>query len=163
MPGVAATPHALVEAPLVLFPAPQIGVLYLPVAPSTGDGLEEAYALARTSPLELADPVASFSVDGDRTVVLRVRAATSPPLDVRLGWDLEAHLAVLRGLGLLPRDGISLFVALLPDRQAIRSLVTRMGSGDRTAMGEAGGIWAECDPAPLAALAAGFPPAPEGH
>jgi hypothetical protein len=143
---------AIAEAPLVVFPAPQLGVLYLPVAPGAGAGLAEAYALARTAPLELADPVATFSVELDGGVLLRVRAATEPVLDVRLRWDLESHLAVLQGLGLLPEHGISLFVALLPDREAIRALVTRMGGGDRTAMGEAGGIWAECDPSPLSAL-----------
>lgn len=152
MHRVAAPPHDVVSAPLVLFPAPAFGVLYLPVAPGTGDGLTEAYALARTAPLELADPVASFSVVAPATVVLRIRAATRPALDVRLGWDLATHRAVLQGLGLLPGSGIALLVALLPDREAIRSLVTRMGAGDRTAMAQAGGIWAECDPAPLAKL-----------
>jgi hypothetical protein len=152
-------PHVTVEAPLVLFPAPQIGLLYLPVAPTAGDGLAEAYELARTAPLELADPVARFSVD-EAGVLLRVQAATEPPLDVRLAWDLGTHLVVLQGLGLLPAHGISLFVALLPDRDAIRSLATRMGQGDRTAMGEAGGIWAECDPGPLAGLEAPGEPRP---
>ena len=144
-------PHAIIEAPLVLFPAPHLGVLYLPVAADVGGGLAEAYRIARTAPLELADPAAVFTLH-DGGVTLDVRAATTPPLAVRLGWDLTSHRAVLQGLGLLPASGISLFVALLPDREAIRSLVARMGTGDRTAMGEAGGIWAECDPSPLAGL-----------
>lgn len=144
-------PHAIIKAPLVLFPAPQLGILYLPVAAEIGGGLAEAYRLAHAAPLELADPVAVFTV-GDGTVELAVSAPTSPPLAVRLGWDLTSHRAVLQGLGLLPESGISLFVALLPDREAIRSLATKMGTGDRTAMGEAGGIWAECDPSPLAGL-----------